>query len=67
MAEVSEVKTTKVYKKGELRAMYGVHQNTFTNWLKRIEPELIKVGYTRRQHYLYPIHLSVIYRMIGEP
>ena len=49
--------------KTELAKKYGVHYNTFLNWLKRI-PEL---KLNSKQRVLTPKQVELIFRHLGEP
>jgi transposase len=53
----------KTYSKSELSAMYGVHVNTFSKWIKTI-PELIVSPHQRK---LTPKQVMLIVNHLGEP
>jgi len=57
----------KTYTKKELRYMYNVHPNTLSNWLRDIEPTLIKFGYNRNQKLLTIKQVEIIFARLGEP
>ncbi len=55
----------KSYSKKELRQLYGVKQDVFRSWLKRIETHI--PNYNPNIRILTPAQVKVIVEKLGEP
>jgi hypothetical protein len=57
----------KSYSKSQLALMYNISLKTFSKWIKKIEPELIEIGYNRHQKIITPRQVKLIFESFVAP